>query len=105
MFLTGVYKHENPVADRKSEQTIAVKTHHKKWIEISVKLSLTIVESTGYEEAVDNSECWNPIIRYLDDQFDKYLEVEMKIDRVAIPDTRVAACRFFIDPTGHGLTH
>ena len=30
---------------------------------------------------MDNSECWNPIVDYIEDQFDGYLEAETRVER------------------------
>merc|ERR1711990_414709 len=51
----------------------------------------------------DNTECWNPIVDYVEDQFDGYLEAETRVERFDIADKRVHACLYFIAPTGHGL--
>ena len=103
MFLTDIYARESPVTDTVSEQTMRVETHHTALEENGVKLSLTVVDTPGFGEAVDNSQCWDPIVEYIDDQFDAFLEGETRVERVEVHDTRVHACLFFIAPTGHGL--
>ena len=50
-------------------------------VENGVKLSLTVIDTPGFGEAVDNSECWNPIVDYIEDQFDGYLEAETRVER------------------------
>ena len=57
MFLSDIYARENPVTDTVSEQTSRVETHHKLLEENGVKLSLTVVDTPGFGEAVDNSHC------------------------------------------------
>ena len=45
---------------------------------------------------------WQPILDYVNDQFEQYLNEEVSIARKKIiPDTRVHACLYFIAPTGH----
>ena len=45
---------------------------------------------------------WTPILEYMTEQFDKYLNEEVSINRKkVIPDTRVHCCLYFIPPTGH----
>ena len=58
---------------------------------------------TGFGDAVDNSQCWDPIIHYVENQFDNYLESEMRVARFPIADQRVHVCLYFIAPTGHAL--
>ena len=91
-------------------------------VENGVKLSLTVIDTPGFGEAVDNTECWAPILEYVEDRFDAYLEAETRVERVDIRDNRsedasavvclylsqaryfrVHACLYFIAPTGHGL--
>ncbi len=45
---------------------------------------------------------WVPVIEHINEQFDKYLNEEVAINRKkVIPDTRVHACLYFIPATGH----
>ena len=46
------------------------------------------LDTPGFGEAVDNSDCWQPILEYVEDQFDEYLEAETRVERTEIPDTR-----------------
>lgn len=45
----------------------------------------------------------SPIVEYIDAQFEKYLQQELKIRRSlnAYNDTRVHVCLYFISPSGH----
>jgi len=103
LFLTDIYGRESEGTDCVTEQTLAVETHHSLLEENGVKLSLTVVDTPGFGENVDNSECWEPIVEYIDHQLDNYLEGETRVERVEVVDTRVHACLYFIAPTGHGL--
>ena len=57
----------------------------------------------GFGDAVNNSECWNPVIKYVEDQFDQFLDAESKVERIPMRDSRVHVCLYFIAPTGHCL--
>ena len=57
-------------------------------VENGVKLSLTVIDTPGFGEAVDNTECWTPILEYVEDRFDAYLEAETRVERVDIRDNR-----------------
>ena len=103
MFLTDIYARENQGTDTVSEQTLQVETHHSMLEENGVRLSLTVVDTPGFGENVDNSDCWHPIVEYIDAQFDNFLEGETRVERIQVADTRVHACLYFIAPTGHGL--
>ncbi len=71
--------------------------------ENGVNLTLTIVDTPGFGDAVDNSDCWDPVISYVETQYEAFLDAETRVNRVTLPDTRVHACLYFIAPTGHGL--
>jgi len=46
---------------------------------------------------------YKPIIDYIDEQFEAYLQEELKVKRSlhTYHDTRVHACLYFLAPTGH----
>ena len=46
---------------------------------------------------------WEPIISYVEEQFDNYLNEESRVNRSRVKDSRVHCCLFFIAPTGHGM--
>ncbi|KAI9366888.1 Septin-type guanine nucleotide-binding (G) domain-containing protein [Zopfochytrium polystomum] len=73
--------------------------------ENGVRLKLTITDTPGYGDQVNNENCWDPIIKYIKEQYSTYLRKELTPNRERrIPDTRVHAVIFCINPTGHSLT-
>jgi len=85
-------------------QTVEIQavTHHM--VENGVKLRLTVVDTPGYADQVNNDHCWEPIIRYIKDQHAVYLRKELTAVRERqIQDTRIHCCLYFIAPTGHSL--
>ena len=102
MFLTDIYaSKENVICP--SEKTVKVETHHVVLEEGGVKLSLNVVDTPGFGDGVDNTDCWQPIIKHVDEQFNTFLEAETRVNRVTIPDNRIHVCLYFIAPSGHGL--
>lgn len=72
--------------------------------EQGVRLKLTVTDTPGFGDQINNDKCWQPILDYVNDQFEQYLNEEVSIARKkTIPDTRVHACLYFIAPTGHCL--
>ena len=100
LFQTNIYTSKE---EFKTEQTMKIGTHNVMLEEGGVKLSLTVVDTPGYGDAVDNTDCWEPVVEYVEQQFDKFLEAETRIKRESLPDSRVHACLYFIAPSGHGL--
>lgn len=72
-------------------------------VENNVRLHLTVIDTPGFGDFVNNTDSWKPIIDDIDQRFDAYLEVENKVNRTSIVDNRVHACVYFIQPTGHSL--
>ncbi len=50
---------------------------------------------------MNNADCWAPVVDYLEDQHQAYLDAEEQSVRNDIDDMRVHACLYFIQPTGH----
>ncbi|XP_076069926.1 septin 1 isoform X4 [Oratosquilla oratoria] len=71
--------------------------------ERGVKVRLTVVDTPGYGDAIDNTDCFESILQYIDDQFERYLQDESGLNRRHIVDNRVHCCFYFINPAGHGL--
>ncbi|RKO92421.1 Septin-type guanine nucleotide-binding (G) domain-containing protein [Blyttiomyces helicus] len=73
--------------------------------ENGVRLKLTITDTPGYGDQVNNENCWEPIVRYIREQYATYLRKELTPNREKrLPDTRIHAVLFFIAPTGHALS-
>lgn len=73
-------------------------------VENGVTLDLTLVDSPGFGDAIDNNKCWEPIVEYVERKYLDYFSEETKIERAAtISDRRVHLCLYFITPSGHGL--
>lgn len=57
----------------------------------------------GFGDAIDNSDSFSAILKYIDDQFEHYLRDETGLNRRNIVDNRIHCCFYFISPFGHGL--
>lgn len=62
-----------------------------------------MVDTPGFGDAIDNTDSFQQIIKYIDQQFDRYLRDESGLNRKNIVDNRVHCCFYFISPYGHGL--
>ena len=72
--------------------------------ENGVTLHLTLVDTPGFGDAIDNSACWEPLLAYVERKYADYFAEETKVERAeTIPDGRVHVCLYFIAPSGHGL--
>ncbi|XP_039632459.1 neuronal-specific septin-3 isoform X3 [Polypterus senegalus] len=72
--------------------------------EKGVKMKLTVIDTPGFGDQINNENCWDPIIKYINEQYEKYLKEELNINRKKkIPDSRIHCCIYFVPPTGHWL--
>ncbi|KDN59833.1 putative septin [Colletotrichum sublineola] len=72
--------------------------------EEGTRISLTIVDTPGFGDQIDNEASFSEIVGYLERQYDDILAEESRIKRnPRFRDNRVHAMLYFITPTGHGL--
>ncbi|XP_034237136.1 septin-1 [Thrips palmi] len=104
LFLTDLYPERVvPDAIEKATQTVKLDASTVEIEERGVKLRLTVVDTPGFGDAIDNTDCFRAIIQYIDDQFERFLRDESGLNRRNIVDNRIHCCFYFISPTGHGL--
>ncbi|CAL1274341.1 unnamed protein product [Larinioides sclopetarius] len=103
MFLTDIYSNEYPGPSLRPKKTTQVETTKVLLKENGVNLQLTVVDTPGFGDAVDNSECWQPIIDFIENKYEEFLNGESRVHRSFEPDSRVHCCLYFIAPSGHGL--
>ncbi|KAI1757283.1 Septin-domain-containing protein [Xylaria castorea] len=105
LFNTSLY----PPKDRKGPsldiipKTVSIQSISADIEEAGVRLRLTVVDTPGFGDFVNNDESWRPIIDNIEQRYDAYLDGENKVNRTNIVDNRIHACVFFIQPTGHSL--
>ncbi|KAL6103494.1 septin12 [Pungitius sinensis] len=72
--------------------------------EKGVKMKLTVIDTPGFGDQINNENCWDPIVKHINEQYEKYLREEININRKRrIPDSRVHCCIYFLPATGHRL--
>jgi septin 7 len=105
LFNTSLY----PPRERKGPsldiipKTVTIQSISADIEEAGVRLRLTVVDTPGFGDFVNNDESWRPIVDNIEQRFDAYLDAENKVNRMNIVDNRIHACVFFIQPTGHSL--
>lgn len=72
--------------------------------EDGTRVTLTIVDTPGFGDNINNEECFDAILKYLEHQYDDILSEESRIRRnPRFKDNRVHVLLYFIEATGHGL--
>ncbi|XP_033826346.1 neuronal-specific septin-3-like isoform X1 [Periophthalmus magnuspinnatus] len=97
-------KYVQATAQEKIPKTIEIKSISHDIEEKGVRMKLTVIDTPGFGDQINNENCWQPIMRFINDQYEAYLQEEININRKKrIPDSRVHCCIYFIPPTGHCL--
>merc|ERR1712106_636507 len=95
LFLTDVYSADYPGPSLRIKKTLKVEKTHVRLEENGVELRLTVVDTPGFGDSVNNDKCWEPIQNFIDSQFDQYLNQESRVNRpVRIQDTRTHVCLY-----------
>ncbi|XP_067860316.1 neuronal-specific septin-3-like isoform X3 [Heptranchias perlo] len=85
-------------------QTVEMKSISHDVEEKGVRMKLTVIDTPGFGDQINNENCWQPITKFINDQYETYLKEELTVNRKKrIQDTRVHCCIYFIAPTGHSL--
>ncbi|KAH9456765.1 hypothetical protein Pst134EB_012966 [Puccinia striiformis f. sp. tritici] len=71
--------------------------------EKAFRVQLTVIDTPGFGDYVNNRDSWVPIIDFIDDQHESFMRQEQQPRRTEKLDMRVHACLYFIRPTGHTL--
>jgi len=105
LFLTDLYPDRQipGAAENVAKKTVQLDASTVEIEERGVKLRLTVVDTPGFGDAIDDTDSFQQIIRYIDEQFERYLRDESGLNRKNIIDNRVHCCFYFINPYGRGL--
>ncbi|KAL8943683.1 MAG: hypothetical protein Q9216_000882 [Gyalolechia sp. 2 TL-2023] len=85
------------------DKTVEIEITKAELEEKFFKVRLTVIDTPGFGDYVNNRDSWMPIIEFLDDQHESYMLQEQQPRRIDKIDLRVHACLYFIRPTGHTL--
>jgi len=61
-------------------------------------IKLTVVDTPGFGDYVNNRDSWTPIVDFIDDQHESYMRQEQQPHRSDKQDLRIHACLYFIKP-------
>jgi septin 7 len=104
LFNTTLYPPHVPTPPSSERaKTVAIESIGADIEENGVRLHLTVVDTPGFGDFVNNDDSWKPIVENIEARFDSYLEQENRVNRQKVVDNRIHACLYFIQPTGHSL--
>jgi len=88
---------------KRGNRTVEIEITKAELEERLFKVRLTVIDTPGFGDYVNNSDSWRPIMEFIDDQHESYMLQEQQPSRQNKIDLRVHACLYFIRPTGHSL--
>uniref|UniRef100_A0A673MAE9 Septin n=1 Tax=Sinocyclocheilus rhinocerous TaxID=307959 RepID=A0A673MAE9_9TELE len=100
LFLTNLYMDRCIVLN---SRTVSITKSTLDIVEEGVNLRLTVIDTPGFGDALNNHESWKAAVHYVDQEMEKYRRNEIGLNRKNITDNRVHCCLYFISPHGHGL--
>ncbi|GAA5911794.1 hypothetical protein JCM5296_005372 [Sporobolomyces johnsonii] len=101
-----VISHKEPVDPQYADQeeSVKIKPVTVELEEEGIRISLTVVDTPGFGDGINNEAAFGEISGYLERQYDDILAEESRIKRnPRFRDNRVHALLYFITPTGHAL--
>ncbi|VDM03660.1 unnamed protein product [Schistocephalus solidus] len=117
LFMTDIYNdaYAGPsIRFYRDRTTSSVSSATFELVENNVSLAMTVIDTPGFAESLDNSACWEPILSEIDRRNAAFMDAELTINRKisgcgshgrlgVFPEQLIHACFYFIEPTGHGL--
>ncbi|KAI8921531.1 Septin-type guanine nucleotide-binding (G) domain-containing protein [Entophlyctis helioformis] len=95
---------EVPAPDKAyTERSVSITSTTIDMEEDGLKLALTIIDTPGFGDNINNEGSFQEILGYVERQYDDILAEESRIKRTKFQDNRVHAVLYFIQPTGHSL--
>ncbi|KAI9362091.1 Septin-domain-containing protein [Zopfochytrium polystomum] len=88
---------------KQMERTVQIDVVRAEIEEKGFNVRLTVIDTPGFGDYVNNEDCWVPIVEFLDEQHQAYMHHESRASRKSPDDLRVHVCLYFINPSGHNL--
>ncbi|KAI8138484.1 Septin-domain-containing protein [Fennellomyces sp. T-0311] len=105
LFTTSIKDYKNPAKrhEKQLDRTVEIEITKAELEEQMFKVKLSVIDTPGFGDYVNNYDSWLPVIEFIDDQHENYMRQEQQPSRRGIIDMRVHVCLYFIRPNGHGL--
>lgn len=103
LFFTDIYNDKYPGPTKRAKKTLNIESNSVLINENSVNVLLTIVDTPGFGDALNNTNCWQAIEKHIEQKNYNYLKSEFSFGK-KFQDERIHCCLYFIRPTGQSLT-
>ena len=100
LFCSDIFKTTNDIVSK----TSSVNTSDFIINENGAKVSLTIIDTPGFGDSIDNRNTCDAIKENIINRLKEYQANDESLERqTSFPDKRIHACIYFINPSGHDL--
>ncbi|CAG8484317.1 3885_t:CDS:2 [Funneliformis caledonium] len=105
LFTTTIKEKKNQAKRhaKQTDKTVEIEITKAELEEKMFNVKLTVIDTPGFGDYVNNRDSWLPIVEFIDDQHESYMRQEQQPLRKEKLDMRVHSCLYFIRPTGHTL--
>ncbi|KAL9549148.1 hypothetical protein MBANPS3_005352 [Mucor bainieri] len=105
LFTTTIkgYRPQEKRHDKQLDKTVEIEITRAELEEKMFKVKLSVVDTPGFGDYINNRDSWIPVVDFIDDQHENYMRQEQQPSRQGKIDMRVHACLYFIWPNGHSL--
>eukprot|EP00039_Didymoeca_costata_P014635 m.239211 g.239211 ORF g.239211 m.239211 type:complete len:402 (-) comp16064_c0_seq1:1714-2919(-) len=87
-----------------NSQTARVETRTHVIEEGGMRVKLSITDTPGFGDKINNTDCFKPVLEFLKSQHESFILADLSKKRpTRIPDSRVHALLYFIEPSAYGL--
>ncbi|TPX72340.1 hypothetical protein SpCBS45565_g00410 [Spizellomyces sp. 'palustris'] len=97
------YKKPEHRFQKQLERTVQIDVVRAEIEEKGFNVRLTVIDTPGFGDYVNNQDCWVPVVEFIDEQHHNFMMHESRAQRQEKDDLRVHVCLYFIQPTGHTL--
>ena len=99
LFRTTVNLNSKVDTAKINAKTVRIEKRECAISEGGVVLNLTVIDTPGYGDAINNEDAWLPVLDYILVELQSYFEREQDLHRKGdVVDTRVHACLYFLAP-------
>ncbi|EPY51683.1 septin Spn4 [Schizosaccharomyces cryophilus OY26] len=105
LFSTTIKPHMD-IETRRSkhmEKSVEIEITKAELEEKNFHLRLTVVDTPGFGDFINNTGCWESVVEFIEDQHESYMRQDQQPDRTKIIDMRIHACLYFLRPVKNGL--
>jgi cell division control protein 12 len=104
LFQTTIKECKSPSSrhTKQLDHTVEIELSRADLEERHFSVQLSVVDTPGFGDYIDNQESWAPVVDFIDEQHESFMLQEQQPSRGNVVDARVHCCLYFIRPTGHG---